>query len=235
MNRILVIILLTLFFNNANSNALPDFDAHYKLYKSGLNAATTHLSLRQSAGQYIYKSNSKTAGLVSVFRNDTISEISHWKFNKKNQIIVSDYTYKHMKGKKRKKYRNVRFNWSENIAINKYKNQTKSVKLKPTSIDGFTLQLALMLDLKKNKKQLDYLIVDDGRIKNYHFSIIGKEQIKTAAGTYQTIKLKRVRKNKKRTTYMWCAPKLNYLPVKIQHVEKNGSKFGMELTSVKGI
>jgi len=240
MRKILALMITSLVtFTMANassdSNSIPNFNAHYKIYKGGIKAAKAHLSLKKNGNQYVYKSVTDLAGIFSLLKKQVRTEISNWEYDANKQIKVRDYSFTHMKGKKRKKYRTIKFDWTKNQALNKFKQQKITVKLKPGAIDKFTLQLAVMRDLKQNKKTLDYTIVDDGKLKHYHFTILGYENIKTPAGTYKAIKIKRERKKKKRTTYMWCAPKLHFLPVKILHVEKSGSKASMELSSITGL
>lgn len=214
------------------ANTFPDFNAEYKVNK-GMLKATTKLSLQKNKDFYVYKSESKIGGVISWIRSDIITRISNWQFDQSGRIKVKDYTFKHMNGKKRKKYESVHFDWKTQKAANEFKSRIETVTLQPDTLDQFTLELALMRDLKNNKKQLDYSIIDDGKIKHYHFIREGMEDVQTPAGKFKTVKIKRIRKKKNRVTYMWCSPKLGYLPVKIQQTEK-GDKHISELTKVSG-
>jgi hypothetical protein len=49
------------------------------------------------------------------------------------------------------------------------------------------------------------------------------------AGTFETVKITKVRKNKNRETFIWCAPALNYLPVRIWQREKDDIEYESEL------
>jgi hypothetical protein len=96
------------------------------------------------------------------------------------------------------------------------------------------------LDLLQNPKQktFNYLIADGGRLKHYQIKRLEQETITTPLGSINTVKFKRQRdrdSDKDRETTLWCAPELNYLPVKLEHIEKDGTKFTAVLRRVEGI
>jgi hypothetical protein len=59
--------------------------------------------------------------------------------------------------------------------------------------------------------------------------VVGKETLELPAGTFETVKILRLRENKKRETLVWCAPALNYLPVRIWQREKDDVEYESEL------
>ena len=91
-------------------------------------------------------------------------------------------------------------------------------------MDKLLYQLAIMNDLKVGKEQLAYTVADGGQIKIYKFNMLGEELIKTPIGVLHTLKLERQKPNSRRKTTIWCARKLNYLPVKVENIEKDGRK-----------
>ena len=232
MRKTIFGLILTLSLN-AHADFFTPFDAHYELRKGSIKAAVAHVSLRRSDNEFTYKSFSETAGIVSLFRGDTITEISRWHLDKNKNVIAKNYKYIHMRGKSRKKYKAVDFDWSKRIAHMEFKHRKADVPIKAGALDEFSLQIAMMRDLKNKRKQLEYWIVEKGELRHYHFAILGTEKVETPAGVYETVKLKRIRKTNKRVTYMWCAPSLRYLPVKIMHIEKDGSAFTMRLNKYK--
>lgn len=215
-------------------NRFPEFSAFYKAYKAGIKLAESRVMLRRAGNGYKYISVTEPGGIVSLFRKDVVTETSIWNYDKNNKVKVSEYTFKHMKGKKRKKYRHVRFNWKDMTAVSQTNQHTWNLKLNGATYDQFAVQLAVMQDLKNTGATLTYAIARDNRLRTYTFEVVRKEKIRVPAGTFETVVIKRVRKKKKKTTYMWCAPKLGYLPVKVKHVEKSGSSAYMELVKVSG-
>jgi hypothetical protein len=61
--------------------------------------------------------------------------------------------------------------------------------------------------------------------------VVGEETLELPAGTFDTVKITKLRSNKKRETYIWCAPALNYLPVRIWQREKDDAEYLSELES----
>lgn len=59
------------------------------------------------------------------------------------------------------------------------------------------------------------------------------ENIKTNYGTFSTMKVVMKHEKPGRETIFWLAPDLDYLPVKVTHVDKNNS-YGLLLTGYKG-
>jgi hypothetical protein len=93
-----------------------------------------------------------------------------------------------------------------------------------------------MSDLAKDKQKFHYKIADGGKIKIYDITILGEEVITTPLGQFTAIKLLRKREGKKeRKTTLWCAPSLNYLPVQLEHIEKDGTVFTATIKTLKGI
>jgi hypothetical protein len=91
-------------------------------------------------------------------------------------------------------------------------------------------------ELKKDKRQLEYKVVDKGKISVYAPKFLGKAEVDTGVGKLETLKYQRVSSsNKKRRTTLWCAPSLHYLPVQIEHVDTSGDVFRMVLQSVVGL
>lgn len=211
----------------------PTYQAQYELNKYGMTLAQSDVSFqKQSAGNWVYHSETKLRGLASMFRKDHITEHSELIENN-GDLRTSRYAYTR-KGKKKNRQLNLVFDWNKKIASNTISDDQWSLPLQNDTGDTFSLQLRIMADLAEGKRDLAYNIIDKGKLKTYQFEILGEETIEVPAGSFKTLKIKRTRKNSSRTTLMWCSPELNYLPVKIMHIESDGSKFSLQLTGLKG-
>ncbi|MCK4587906.1 MAG: DUF3108 domain-containing protein, partial [Gammaproteobacteria bacterium] len=76
-------------------------------------------------------------------------------------------------------------------------------------------------------------VADGGKLKSYDAVIQKTETIETPAGEFETIRVNR--DDGKRVTTLWCAPDLNYLPVRIEHYKKGDTKVNAYLVKVKGL
>ncbi len=241
MNSLLSLILFSSLVTsvgsaNADPSKLKNFSAEYHGYKGPIKVAISNLSLQGDKTSFTYSSRSRTVGIVAELSGDVITEVSKG-ILENNKIKVNEYSYRHKKDKKVKKFKRIRFDWANKTANTRSHKNPKVIAVKITdgTVDRFTLRLAIMSDMLATGKVAEHTIIDIGKLKTYHFQVLGKRKIKTPAGTFDTILLKKSRKNKKRVTLMWCAPKLNFLPVKIQHIEKNGSKLSLLLSKVSGL
>ena len=66
---------------------------------------------KNTNNDYVFSSESKTTGLISLFRKDHIIEISNWYFIN-STIAPLNYTYQHTGGKKNRDVE-IKFNWNE--------------------------------------------------------------------------------------------------------------------------
>jgi hypothetical protein len=229
-----LLALLTIVALPAHAAApLPDFTAHYSAYKGSFRMARARVSLEHTGNQYIYTSFTEPAGLLALFRSDTITERSTWIYHN-DRIRPLEYHYV-LKGGRSKDVR-LDFRWDEHRVFNTVAGHTWHMSIPDDALDKFSVQLAVMLDLRAKRRPLDYDIADGGKLKHWSFTVLGNETVSTPAGVFDAVKLLRDRDpDNKRQTFMWCAPKLDYLLIKIEHIEKDGSRFHMSLDKVDGI
>ncbi len=231
---LLCMLLPALLFSHALQAGLPpEFSAEYSLHKFGMHAAQASSSLQQQAdGSWLYQSQTKTKGVISIFRKDKITERTLLK-KVANDFRPVSYQYIH-KGGKKNRNRSVDFDWDKLQANSTISGKPSSVSIKAETVDYFSMQLRLMHDLQTAGKPQSYSIVKKGKLDDIIFKVRGTETIETDAGDFKAIKIERSRENSKRNTIMWLAPELHYLPVKIQHIETDGSKFSLLLDRVSG-
>jgi len=233
LSRLLVLLQLIILSGFTLAAAPPQYQAQYELKKYGMTLAQADFYFKiKSAGNWVYHSETKLRGLASLFRKDHITEHSEL-IEHNGKLRTTRYAYTR-KDKKKNRKLDLLFDWKNNLARNQIRNEQWTLPVQDETTDTFSLQLRMMVDLATGKRNLSYNIIDKGKLKTYQFEILGEEEIAVPSGTFKTLKIKRSRKNSKRVTLMWCAPELNYLPVKITHIEKDGSEFSLQLTELKG-
>ena len=214
---------------------LPDFSANYQVMLNGIQAGDLKQRLSSNAdGSRKFTSATQAQGLFAFFKPDLVEETSSWRLVN-NKIQPQHYLYQRSGGKK-DKYLKLDFNWqSQQLSIDD-KHHPWQLTLEPDTLDKLVYQLALMMDLSKSQNQYNYRIADGGKIKTYTVEVLNEETVITPLGKIKTIKLKRLRdETSKRQTVLWCAPALNFLPVKLEHTEKDGTVFTASLRQLKGI
>jgi hypothetical protein len=219
----------------AQTVAIPDFSANYQVHLNGIQAGELKRSLASQAdGNRLFKSETQAKGVFAFFKPEKIVESSLWHWNQ-GKVEPQAYVYSRKGGKKNKEV-HLDFDWPNNrVHINDGK-QPWSLKLRPQTLDKLIYQIALMSDLAEGKQEFRYKIADGGKIKIYDITILGEEVVTTPLGQFSAVKLLRKREQKnERITTLWCAPSLNYLPVKLEHTEKDGSVFTATIRTLKGI
>lgn len=219
MLRLFSYILLIGFSHAAFATDIPDFSANYLVKLNGIQAGELKRTLTtEDNGQRRFSSVSQAMGVFSFFKPDVIEESSVWTLEK-GRVTPHEYLYLRTGGKK-EKYLQMLFDWpNKHVSIDD-KEHPWQLKIKKGVLDKLVYQISLMHDLDKGIEQIDYRIADGGRLKTYTIHVLGTETITTPLGQIETVKLTRQReKPNERETTLWCAPALNYLPVKLEHVE----------------
>lgn len=235
MAKIVSLLLLLLLSQGIIAQDFPDFSANYLVKLNSLQAGELKQTLStNNDGSRVFKSSTQAKGVFAFFKPDLVEETSIW-HQQGGIIIPQSYLYQRTGGKK-DKYIQLNFDWPTNrLHINDRK-QPSSLKLEQKTLDKLVYQFALMSDLADHKTTFNYRIADGRKLKTYTIELLGKEIITTPLGQIETIKLIRKREQKKeRQTTLWCAPALNYLPVKLEHIEKGGTVFTAVLRRLKGI
>ncbi|WP_244912993.1 DUF3108 domain-containing protein [Methylophaga nitratireducenticrescens] len=232
---------LVLLFMSATVCAqdLADYSAQYEIQMNGLQAGELNQQLETlTDGLHRFRSATKAKGVVALFKRDTVKETSLWSLSQQ-QIKPRQYLYQRNGGKK-DKYLRMDFDWRNRSVHIDDKVHPWDLEIENGTLEKHVYQVQLRLDLLQNPQQktFNYLIADGGHLKHYQIKRLEQETITTPLGSINTVKFKRQRdrdSDKDRETTLWCAPELNYLPVKLEHIEKDGTKFIAVLRRVEGI
>lgn len=145
------------------------------------------------------------------------------------QFIPQNYYYNVKEGKRKKKG-NVTFNWDTKTVLNKALKEPWESEISEGIQDKLTQTLCIRQALISGSRELNYMVAEEDKIKNYVFSVIGEEQVKTKLGTYKTVKVEHVSRKGIRTT-LWLAKTLDYLPVKMAQMRQGKVVAGGEILS----
>lgn len=217
---------------------LKPFVATYMITAMGLEGinVTNSLSLSQSSGEhqkYHFKSYSMPIGLLAFKKDETRDEQSEGQIID-SQIQPERYSFLQLRDGKTRRDVELNFDWMRKEVTNnhKHKNSKWKLPISTKTVDKLSYQLALMLKLaSKPNKIFSFPIADGGKLKEYNFEILGEERVYTSLGSYKAIKIQHQRYQKGKNITLWCAAKLNYLPVKIIQEETGKPTFISTLMS----
>ncbi|MGD8574947.1 MAG: DUF3108 domain-containing protein [Gammaproteobacteria bacterium] len=205
------------------------FTAIYELSHGAIHAADSRFELsRQPDGSLVYASRTEPVGLIAIFRSDVITERSRFRLDQ-GRIVPIDYTYRHNDGK-RTRTDVIRFDWKAGKAREDYRGKVSSYAVEPGTLDRFLAQIAFMRDLAAGKLATGYAVAAKGEVTRYHLTREGEETIKTPAGRFETVRIRQQEADSDRVTTFWCAPRLGYLPVKVEQRKGGDTPNRMELS-----
>ena len=210
--------------------AFPDrFDVHYELHAGGLQVGTTRISLAPlENGRLDYTTFSRATGAAALLGRYEILERSILE-RAGSRLRPLHYTYRRSGRKPRRV--EVFFDWAEGRAANHVGGGTWEMRIPEATLDKQSQLLVLMQDLASGKQPASYRVADGGRLKIYLFRYLGRQRISTALGDFDTLAVERTRADSTRKTTFWCAPALDYLPVRVEHREGDSHKIILRIRS----
>jgi len=227
---ILLLLVLPLTAALAKEPQINPFEVHYLINRNGLPLVNMERRLiKTETGIYRFEANSSPTKNISWLIKDRITEYS---LLQQNPLRPLQYRYER-KGGRKSELIELEFDWQNNKARDVQHNPVTTTTIPAETTDKLLYQLQIMLDLAAGKRELKYTIVDKGKLHHYHYKFIGNEKLQLPIGDFETIVLHR--DAGKRSTTIWCAPALNYLPVRIEHKEKDGSRMQANATHISGI
>lgn len=109
-----------------------------------------------------------------------------------------------------------------------------SYPISETATDELSVSLALQCALASGELDIELDVADEKSLETQRFRVVGEETLKIDGERVKTVKVQRVRgANSPRQTFMWFAPKHNFLLVQLQQKNKDGEHV-MTLQSLEG-
>lgn len=205
------------------------FRAEYKATYNGLpvRAKGVRELSKLDNGQYLLVSKA-TAFFASVTEQTVFS------LGPDNRVVPAEYQYRRT-GIGRNRTTINTFDWNT-TQVRNVKDDAWTMAINADTQDKLSYQQQMQVDLAESwvedgeNPDLVYEVADDGRLKEYRFRVLGKEVTTTPAGEFESIKVTRVQEDRHRVTEFWLAPKHDFLLVRFEQEEEDGSGFKLLLT-----
>lgn len=214
--------------------ALPDrFTAEFAVTSDGSPIGRTVWTLEPTGpGRYRFRSLTRATGLLSLLFSGKRVEESLWTYHDGR---VRPLEYRYVRTGRKSRIVEVDFDWAQNQAINRHGEDSWHLDIPTGTLDKLIYLLTLMQDLAADAAELNYVIADGGRLKEYRIQRQGRERLETPVGTFDTVRLYRRDPKGKRHTTLWAAEQLHYLPVRVEQQEKDGDTVAMTLDTLQGL
>jgi hypothetical protein len=125
------------------------------------------------------------------------------------------------------------FDWNAGRVNGTAARKPVDLAAQPSLLDTLSVQAALMQELLSGREPSRFVLVDDGRIKDYLYTLERNETLESIAGTHRTVIFSSRRPGSKKATYFWCAPDLGYLPLKVERRNGPDLEFTMTLAELE--
>jgi hypothetical protein len=210
--------------------SLPSFAATFKIMRGSLRLGTTDISLTvEGNGDYRYESHTWPSSWISWLVKEDLRELSRGVMDHAG-IRPLFYRY-HRSGRRTTRTAELTFDWRTSTVVNDVDDSRWEMTIPAGTLDKLSTQLGMMQELQNGETDKIFAVADGGKLKQYAFQVIGTETVELPAGRFETVKLNRVGDSKEKLTYIWCAPELHYLPVRIWQRKGDQSEYVSELES----
>lgn len=206
------------------------FEARFELEVRGFAVGETVWRVRRVKDGFVYETRTKATGFAAVFGERQVVERSEWK-RVGDDIKPASYHYE--RSGRPDKSTAIAFDWNDGIVQSTRRGRTSRMSVPVDTLDKLGYMLVLMEDLKAGKRSVRYHIADGkNRMKVYKLKVVGEERMTTALGTVGVLKIVRERKDDDRETTIWVAPELDFMPVRIEHRERDDESVTISIRSL---
>jgi hypothetical protein len=129
----------------------------------------------------------------------------------------------------------VVFDWDRGVATIDSAEARRELAVPAGTLDRGTLQVALMRDLAAGAAPRTYTLADDDTVAEYGYTENGLETVTTGIGQVATRIFTQQRAGSSRTTWLWVAPDMRFLPVRIEQRRDGEVQTAFTLVAVDGL
>jgi hypothetical protein len=213
----------------ANSEAaVAPFSAHYQADWKTINVGTSDLELKPDSepGHYLYTWTITARGVFRLYRSEVTQK--SW------LSIVDDHVRpEKYRGEDGSSSVELDFDWNGGRIRGTSETKPVDLELKEGTQDVMSIQVEVMLGLRKGNLPKTFDIVDKDQLKEFEYSQEGTAKLKTALGDLDTVIVASQRPGNNRILRMWFAPSLGFVPVQAERTRDGKLEFAMRIKSLK--
>jgi hypothetical protein len=212
----------------ADDPGIAPFVAHYQADWKGISVGTSDIQLVQSAepGHYVYTWTITARGIFRIAYHDDLVQKS-WLSVLGDHVRPEKYL-----GKEGSSTVEIDFDWQNKRATGVSETKPVDLKLKEGTQDVMSIQVEVMLDLKRGNLPATFQIIDKDQLKEFNYTQEGAAKIRTAIGELDTVIVTSQRAGNNRILRMWFAPSLGFVPVQAERSRDGKVEIAMRVKSV---
>lgn len=197
--------------------ALTPHSAEYKVKISVL-GGTLKTELRATPAGFIATHVIRPTGMSRIVSHGTISASSEFSSTPYG-VRPIEYSFRDTLSRD-KMNASIRFNWDTGEARGMVNGEDVVSVMDALAHDRISIQYALMHDLLTDGPGSEYTMFEVDRLRTVNVRNVGSRTVRVPAGEFDVVGIQHQAEGSKRQTTLWCAKKLDYLPVVIEQHRK---------------
>jgi hypothetical protein len=212
----------------ADDAGVEPFIAHYQADWKGISVGTSDIKLTQGVepGHYLYTWTITARGIFRVAYHDDLVQQS-WLSVVDDHVRPDKY-----RGKEGSSTVELNFDWQGMRATGLSETKPVDLQLKEGTQDVMSIQVEVMLDLKRGNLPKTFQIIDKDQLKEFNYTQEGSAKIRTEIGEIDTLIVTSQRTGNNRILRMWFAPSLGFVPVQAERSRDGKVEIAMHIKSV---
>jgi len=201
--------------------AAPDeFTVNYDARYRGLRAQATISLAQQEDGVYLARSLIAIKLLGATVTSIDESSLFNW-VNERPLPRRYDFIQSGLG----KRQRSISFDWERGLAQALVNGQLMEVPLINLTLDEMSMYSLIKQAVSEGEQDIYFDVIDRNQVEQYHYRLVGEEQVESPIGIFSALKVERVRKNSERETQLWFSPAHDMLLIKISHWDPDGDEY----------
>jgi hypothetical protein len=216
-------------------STVATYTATYNVEYKGKEAGTAELSVVYLADRDRYEFTSRilAKGLLKLARPKPAVERSQFRVDS-NGVRPLEFWYEDG-SRSGEDNLHIAFDWDRRVATVSGTEARREMALPAGALDRATLQVALMRDLATTGAPRTYTLADEDSVSEYEYTDNGNATTMTGIGPIETRSLTQRRTGSSRATWLWVAPSLRFLPVRIEQHRDGEVQTALTLVKVDGL
>jgi hypothetical protein len=211
----------------ADDAEIAPFIAHYQADWKGISVGTSDIQLEQGSepNRYVYTWTITARGVFRIAYHDDLVQKS-WM-----SVIDGNVRPEKYRGKEGSATVELDFDWENKRATGVSETKPVDIELKDGTQDVLSIQVQVMLDLKRGNLPKTFQIIDKDQLKEFNYTEEGTAKLRTAIGELDTVIVTSQHAGNNRILRMWFAPSLGFLPVQAERSRDGKIEIAMHIKS----
>jgi hypothetical protein len=214
--------------------SVATYTATYRVEYKGKEAGVSQWSVRDLGdGRYEFQARITPKGMLKLIRPKPTIERSQFRVDGA-AFRPLEYWYEDGSRSGEDNWHLV-FDWDRRVATVSTAEARRELAVPDTALDIGTLKAAVMRDLAAKGAPGPYEIADEDSVGTYEYTDSGPATLTTGVGSLETQLFVQRRAGSSRSTWLWVAPTLRFMPVRVEQRRNDEIQTSFLLESVDGL